>query len=153
MSKRGTLTAGAVGLAALMALSGCAQVRKVSGRMVTTAPCENVSTSIYFETGADQLSEPARQIVAESARMVSNCQIGELQLVGLADPTGTPAANVELSNRRAQAVLDAYVAQGVNIPRYNIVAAGERGATGAGGVVEPIRRRVEVTLVVGRKPT
>ncbi|HEX8233027.1 MAG TPA: OmpA family protein [Caulobacteraceae bacterium] len=144
----------ALGLAAVVALEGCAQMQGARSRvagMVARQPCENVSTTFYFESGSDQLSDPAKQVVAETAKMVGNCQVGELQLVGLADPAGAPAANVELSNRRAQAVLDAFVAQGVNIPRFNIVAAGERGATGASGVVEPIRRRVEATLVVGRQ--
>lgn len=154
MGKRRNWTIIAASLAALMTLEGCAQVRGARSRMsgmLVRQPCENISTTFYFETGSAELSDPAKQVVAETAKTVGNCQVGELRLVGLADPAGAPAANVELSNRRAQAVLDAFVAQGVNIPRFNIVAAGERGATGASGVVEPIRRRVEATLVVGRR--
>ncbi len=153
MGKRRNWAVCAAGLAALMALEGCAQMgaaRSRVSRIVARQPCENISTTIYFETGSADLSDPAKAIVAETARTVGNCQVGELQLVGLSDPAGAPAANVELSNRRAQTVLDAFVAQGVNIPRFHIVAAGERGATGASGVVEPIRRRVEATLVIGR---
>jgi len=138
----------------VVALGGCAQMgaaRSHVSNMFDKRPCENVDATFYFESGSADLSDPAKQIVAETAKQVGNCQVGELRLVGLADPAGAPAANIELSNRRAQAVLDAYVAQGVNIPSYHIVAAGERGAQGASGVVEPIRRRVEATLVVGRR--
>jgi peptidoglycan-associated lipoprotein len=156
MTKAMRRASAALALAAAVAVAGCAQMRgardRISG-MVDATPCENVSTTVYFESGSADLSEPARQIVAESAKMVGNCRVGELHLVGLADPAGAPAANVELSNRRAQSVLDAYVAQGLNVPRFHIVAAGERGARAPSGIVEPIRRRVEVTLVLGREPT
>ena len=74
----------------------------------------------------------------------------ELSLVGLADPTGAPEANLALSQKRADNVLAAFVHAGLPVPKYTLVAAGDKGAVTPSGAVEPVRRQVDATVVVSR---
>lgn len=131
------------------ALAGCAQLKKQVHRVVTPG-CQDANVTLYFESGSDALTDAGKQIVAVTARRLKSCTVKELKLVGLADPTGSPAANVELSQRRADHVLEAFVREGVPAPKYNLVAAGDEGAVKAGGVIDPVRRRVDVTVVVSK---
>ena len=133
------------GLAALV-LAGCAGVQRVQ-RMVYS-PCHDTSVSLYFDTGSDALTDAGRQIVQITSKRLRPCMVQELKLVGLADPAGSPATNLELSQRRANTVLDAFVRAGTPVPKYTLVAGGDKGAVTPSGVVEPVRRRVDVTLVV-----
>jgi len=76
--------------------------------------------------------------------------VRELSLVGLADPTGAPEANLALSQKRADNVLAAFVHAGLPVPKYTLVAAGDKGAVTPSGAVEPVRRQVDATVVVSR---
>ena len=137
---------------AALAIAGCAQVRKVTHMPPATTPagCQDAQVTLYFESGSDAVTDVGRQIVAVTAKRLKSCQVQELRLVGLADPVGSPAANVELSQRRADHVLEAFVRAGVPAPKYSLMASGDEGAVKAGGVIDPVRRRVEVTVVVGK---
>jgi outer membrane protein OmpA-like peptidoglycan-associated protein len=141
----------AVGISAL-ALSGCTSVKKEYATLQGQGQgrCHDESLTLYFDTGSDALTDAGRQIVAVTSRRLKSCQVKELKLVGLSDPAGSPAANLELSQRRANTVLDAFVRDGTPVPKYTLVARGEAGAVAASGAVEPVHRRVDVTLVVGR---
>ena len=138
----------AAGLTAL-ALAGCAQLRPHHG-VVSQGGCQNESLTLYFDTGSDVLTDAGRQIVALTAGRLASCKVRELRLLGLADPTGSPAANLDLSRRRADRVLDAFVHNGVPVPKYTLVARGDQGAITPSGAIEPIRRQVDVTVIVGR---
>jgi outer membrane protein OmpA-like peptidoglycan-associated protein len=76
--------------------------------------------------------------------------VKDLNLVGLADPTGSPQVNLALSQHRADNVLEAFVKAGLPVPKYTLVAAGQNGAVTAGGAVVPVRRQVDVTVVMAR---
>jgi peptidoglycan-associated lipoprotein len=133
---------------AALAIAGCAQVQKV-GHIVTPG-CQDASLSLYFESGSDALTDAGAQIVTVTAKRLKSCTVKELRLTGLADAAGSPAANIELSQRRADHVLAAFVRAGLPTPKYNLVAAGDQGAVKVAGVVEPLRRRVDVTVVVSK---
>ncbi len=131
--------------AGLLAASGCANVHRMA-----FGPCHNTTVTLYFETGSDTVTDVGQQIVTLTANRLKACPVKDLKLLGLADPTGTPQNNLELSQRRAQNVLNAFVKAGLSIPHYTLVAAGQKGAVQANGAVEPLRRQVDVTVVVGR---
>ena len=136
--------AGAVLVA--VALAGCMSVQRV--QQMVYSPCHNTDVTLYFDTGSDTLTDAGRQIVAITSKRLRACTVKDLKLVGLADPVGSAAANIELSQRRANNVLDAFVRAGTPVPKYTLVAGGDKGAVMPGGVIEPVRRRVDVTLVV-----
>ncbi len=138
----------AVLVLAPLAITGCAQVQKVTH--VALPGCQNANLTLYFETNSDTLTDAGRQIVSVTAKRLKSCKVTELKLVGLTDPVGSPASNIELSQRRADHVLEAFVREGVPAPKYSLSAEGDKGAVHPSGAVEPVRRRVDVTVVVSK---
>jgi len=68
-------------------------------------------------------------------------------LTGTADRTGNPVVNLELSQRRAAAVLQGLLDRGIPGDRFQVLAKGETDLpvpTDA-GVAELQNRRVEIT--------
>jgi outer membrane protein OmpA-like peptidoglycan-associated protein len=146
----------AAGSLLAMGLGACTSMKKPppQGAHATpqakaaVSPCQEATLTLYFDTGSDALTSAGRQIVSLTSQRLRGCQVQELRLVGLSDPAGTPQANVELSQRRADSVLDAFVKAGTPVPKYTLVAAGSKDAVAPTGAVEPLHRRVDVTVVV-----
>ncbi len=134
-------------MAALLA-SGCSTGRHA--QLAAASPCRDTTVTLYFEPNADHVSDIGRQIIGAEAGRLKGCPVRELSLVGLADPAGAPQANLELSKRRAEGVRDAFIRAGLPVERFTLVARGETGAERPSGVVEPVRRRVDVVVVMGR---
>jgi outer membrane protein OmpA-like peptidoglycan-associated protein len=138
-----------VGMAAAAAtLAGCMSMQRSYASL--QGRCRDQQLTLYFDTGSDALTDAGRQLVDLASRRLRSCQVKELRLLGLSDPAGSPEANLLLSKRRADTVLDAFVRAGVPAPKYTLVARGEQGALAPNGAVEPVRRRVDVTVVAGR---
>ena len=97
--------------------------------------------SVLFARGDAQLDATAQGVVrAQSAAVMA---IGTaITITGYADRTGNPAANAELAKRRAIAVRDALVAQGVNAER--ITLAPPVTVTGSGSDTDA--RRVDIAV-------
>ncbi len=135
--------------AAAMALGGCASVGQMRDRAFS--PCRHDTTvTLYFDTGQDTVTDIGQQIVAATAKRLSACKVREIRLLGLADASGSAQANLDLSKRRAESVLHAFVVAGLPVPKYTLVAAGDKGAVNAEGAAEPVRRRVDVVVAVDR---
>ncbi len=126
-------------------LAGCQTVHRA-----INSPCRDTKLTLYFESNSETLTDAGRQIVELTARRLRGCAVKNLDLVGLADPTGSPEINLTLSQHRANNVLEAFVRAGLPVPKYSLVAAGEKGAVTAGGAVVPLRRQVDVTVVMAR---
>jgi OOP family OmpA-OmpF porin len=69
-------------------------------------------------------------------------------VVGHTDLSGSPAYNVRLSERRAKAVADALVGQGVNAGALQVDWKGETmpAVATADGVKEPLNRRSTIDI-------
>ena len=128
-------------------LAGCNTTRPL---LASSSPCQNTTVTLYFESGSEALTDAGKQIVGLTAKHLQGCKVRELSLVGLADPTGSAQVNLTLSQHRADNVLTAFVHAGLPVPKYNLVAAGQKGAMTSNGAVEPLRRQVDVTVVVDR---
>lgn len=103
---------------------------------------------LFFDWARAEIPPEARGIVADAA---ANIQAGDVETVvvtGFADTSGSAKANQRLSERRAQAVRDALVAQGV--PAAIIVTQGrgedELIVPTGGNQREPQNRRVRIDL-------
>ena len=132
-------------VATLAGLAGCATQHRV---VATASPCQNTTVTLYFESGSETLTSAGQQIVGLTAKRLQGCRVRELSLVGLADPSGSAQVNLALSQHRADNVLSAFVKAGLPVPKYTLLAAGQKGAVTASGAVEPVRRQVDVTVVV-----
>ncbi|WP_156367692.1 OmpA family protein [Brevundimonas sp. Leaf363] len=135
-------------------LSGCGMT-KMSTReqlVATPATCVAQRFDVYFADSEAGLTPAARQAIGATAELLKGCKINRVQVLGLADARGGQAANLNLSERRAQAVAAALTEAGWPAPVFDVSAAGDSGATTDAGVREPLRRRTEV-LVEAVNPT
>ena len=103
---------------------------------------------VFFDWDRADLTDRARQIIAEAAEASTRVQTTRIDVQGNADSSGTPAYNQALSLRRARAVEAELVRHGVPGGEIAIQAFGDTRplvATGP-GVREPQNRRVAIIL-------
>lgn len=103
---------------------------------------------VYFDFNKSALMPEAQQIVKRVADVAKSDPNLHIVLIGKADRSGTDAYNLKLSQRRADAVADALVKDGVAKNRIEARWVGERQppVPTANGVREPRNRVVEINL-------
>ena len=103
---------------------------------------------VFFDWDRADLTDRARQIVAEAASASTKVQYTRIEVQGNADRSGTPAYNQRLSLRRAQTVAAELVRLGVPRTAIDIQAFGDTRplVPTAAGVREPQNRRVAIIL-------
>ncbi len=103
---------------------------------------------VFFDWDRADLTDRARQIVAQAAQATTRVQVTRIEVSGHTDTTGTARYNQALSVRRADNVAAELVRLGV--PREAITTQGygfSRPLVSTGpGVREPQNRRVEIVL-------
>ena len=82
---------------------------------------------VFFDFGSATLSPDARATLAEAATVAKSTPNSTTRVTGFTDTVGSEAANTALATRRAGAVRDALIANGVNPGSISIVGAGEAG--------------------------
>jgi outer membrane protein OmpA-like peptidoglycan-associated protein len=118
--------------------------------VVTPPPAREAARTylVFFDWDRADLTDRARQIIAEAAQATTRVQVTRIQVNGHTDLSGTARYNQGLSVRRATNVANELVRLGV--PRSAISVQGF-GMTRplvptALGVREPQNRRVEIIL-------
>jgi OOP family OmpA-OmpF porin len=103
---------------------------------------------VFFDWDRADLTDRARQIIAEAATASTRVQTTRIEVQGNADRSGTPAYNQGLSVRRARAVAAELVRRGVPQGAINVQGFGDSRplVPTAAGVREPQNRRVEIIL-------
>jgi iron complex outermembrane receptor protein len=103
---------------------------------------------VFFDWDRADLSERARQIVAQAAQASTKVQTTKIEVNGYTDLSGTVPYNQKLSVRRAQTVRTELVRDGVAESEISIHGYGESNplVPTARGVREPQNRRVEIIL-------
>jgi peptidoglycan-associated lipoprotein len=146
MTKIGTYAATA-GLCAALAITGCSTVRNARDRIVKPqVRCADLTVQIYFEPDSAEVTSEGRAVLQAAAGQAKGCKVQAVSVLGLADAAGAPAANLELSRRRADAVARVLVATGLPAAEFDTAAIGQAGAVTAAGDTRPLRRRADVTL-------
>ena len=116
--------------------------------VMAAAPAAMRSYLVFFDWNRADLSDRARQIIAEAAQSRASQQVTRIEVNGYADRSGPAQFNEVLSLRRAEAVAAELLRRGV--PRNEIVTRGFGEANPlvptADGVREPQNRRVEIIL-------
>lgn len=137
---------GIAALAGALALGACATPMRRDEIVTSSSMCMPVRFDIYFRENEARLTDAADQAVEAAAAVLRTCDVRSIQVLGLADATGASESNLSLSQRRARTVAQALNAAGLPTPAFDVTAAGDAGATTAGGVSEPLRRRTEVVV-------
>ena len=114
------------------------------------APVQTVARTylVFFDWNRADLTDRARQIIAEAATARTTVRSTRIEVSGHADRSGSDAYNQALSMRRAEAVAAELTRRGVPRAEMHIQAFGESRplVPTADGVREPQNRRVEIVL-------
>lgn len=112
------------------------------------APAQARSFIVFFDWNRADLTERARQIIAEAAQQARAQRTTRIEVAGHADRSGTVQYNQALSRRRAETVAAELVRLGVAREEITITALGESQplVPTADDAREPQNRRVEIVL-------
>ncbi|MDB5376172.1 MAG: putative outer membrane protein [Rubritepida sp.] len=115
---------------------------------VAAAPAPARTYLVFFDWDRADLTDRARQIIADAAQNVRLVTSTRIEVSGHADRTGTAAYNQRLSVRRAEAVSAELVRRGISRDEITVQGFGfDRPLVPtAMGVREPQNRRVEIVL-------
>jgi outer membrane protein OmpA-like peptidoglycan-associated protein len=112
------------------------------------APQATRSFLVFFDWNRADLTERARQIVAEAVQHARAQRSTRIEVAGHADRSGTVPYNQALSRRRAETVAAELVRRGIAREEIAITAFGETQplVATADDVREPQNRRVEIVV-------
>ncbi|MEP3275203.1 MAG: OmpA family protein [Stappiaceae bacterium] len=111
-----------------MALSACQSVEEVATPNVTNAPASgysslktgseedfilNVGRRIYFTAGSSTLDSTAKVTLDSQAAWLNKNPSWKVKLQGFSDDPGDAAANLALSQKRADAAMNYIISKGV----------------------------------------
>jgi outer membrane protein OmpA-like peptidoglycan-associated protein len=106
------------------------------------------SFMVFFDWDRSNLSEQALTTIRQAASAYKQKGNARITATGHTDTSGTEAYNMALSLRRANAVKDALVREGVPATNISVLGRGEQGLLVQTGpnVREPQNRRVEIVI-------
>jgi outer membrane protein OmpA-like peptidoglycan-associated protein len=102
---------------------------------------------VYFDAGSTTIRKEDKAVLDHASRAYSEGKPIVMVLTGTADRTGDAKVNLEISQRRAAAVLQGLLARGIPADRFQVLAKGETElpVPTNEGVAELQNRRVEIT--------
>jgi outer membrane protein OmpA-like peptidoglycan-associated protein len=143
-------------LAALFLVTGCDTINGWMGWSQTPvaapapppAPPPTVSFMMFFDWDSAKLTPQALTAAHEAAEAFRARSATRATINGHTDTTGSNAYNMKLSAKRADAVKEALVKEGIPAAAIVVNSSGESGALvpTADQVKEPRNRRVEVVI-------
>jgi len=110
--------------------------------------------TVYFEVGSAGMSDEAKKQLTELAENAMKLKGYMIQVAGYTDSSGNAAYNQELSDKRAETVVN-YLQQNCKIPLFRVLAPEGMGESNPAGSNESQQgkkenRRVEVKVLVNR---
>lgn len=100
----------------------------------------DLSRNIFFDFDRATLTEDSETVLDQIAEIMKGHADGRYLISGFTDTRGSDSYNLDLSERRAMAVVDALVARGVPRSRLQARGAGERIALAEPATSDEIRR-------------
>lgn len=109
-------------------------------------PLGRADLRVTFVTGSAELTEAGQREAQKFAAALSSPLLAGMRFTieGHTDAVGNRAYNLDLSQRRAQAVVDYLVGKGVDRGRFDVVGYGFDKPLGGIAATAPLNRRVEV---------
>lgn len=118
-------------VAALMMIAACSSEQKVpeAGTSVTPGSIadfkQNVGDRVYFDTDLSNIREDGRGTLAKQAEWLKKYTNYPITIEGKCDERGTREYNIALGERRANAVRQYLVAQGIPAGRIKTISYGK----------------------------
>ena len=100
------------------------------GTKIELAPEKTAFSEVFFEVGVSMLSIKSTQELDKLAKYLKENPTVQVDVIGFADQSGSPAANEKLSKQRANECVNYLVAKGVNKNRFvisNITVVNKEG--------------------------
>ncbi len=115
---------------------------------VPTGPELPVTYMVFFDFDRSEITTGSERVIREAAGTATKAPVTRIVTTGHADRVGSDGYNMALSLRRAHAVRDILMREGVPERQIVIVAKGEREplVATADGTKEPRNRRVEIVV-------
>ena len=136
-----------IAAAALLGASSPVLAQTTPDPAIQQTAQEQDSLKIRFRTGSAAVSAEEQATLDQAARLFREGSPIVMVVAGGADTVGSPDANLALSVRRAEAVLDGLVARGIPAERLQLLGRGtsELAVDTEPGVDNPENRIVEIT--------
>ena len=103
---------------------------------------------ILFRTGSANISDESSEVLDELVRVLRACPNSEVEIAGHTDNVGDPDNNLDLSRRRAQAVVDYLVKEGIPASKLSAAGYGETRPVATNETAEGKARNRRIEFVV-----
>jgi outer membrane protein OmpA-like peptidoglycan-associated protein len=123
-------------------------VRDVFGPALEALPPEPRRFTLFFRFDSEELTDVSRMLLREVLAAVEQRPHSDIVVRGHTDTTGATARNFTLGLRRANTVRGLLVQTGLDPALIDVASHGEAEllVPTADNVVEPLNRRVEITV-------
>ena len=114
----------------------------------TGAPAKGADAlSVYFDSGSARLREQDAAVLDKAARSYRDGKPIVMVVSGATDAVGPAQMNLQLSQARADTVLQGLVSRGIPVDRFQVLAKGETepAVVTPPGVAEARNRRVDIS--------
>ena len=134
-------------IVAASALGACSDPA-VTPPSTPAPPVAPASYMTFFEFGSIKLSDQSLATISQAAQVYKTKANARVSVTGYADTVGSAAANMQLSQRRADAVKGGLVKAGVPAAAITTAASGDTGLLVNTGAQqnEPRNRRVAIVI-------
>ena len=111
------------------------------------APSTPSSLVLHFDPGSAAVRPQDVALLDQASRLYRAGNPIVMIVTGSADTTGSPAANLRLSEQRANNVLQGLVSRGIPVERFQVIAKGQTdpAAPTPPATADERNRRVEIT--------
>ena len=109
--------------------------------------------AILFNTGSSQLSPLADATLSRVAYNLKQFPNSDMTIVGYTDNTGSEQLNLQLSQQRANAVMNYLISQGISSNRLKAIGNGWNNPIASNATAEgrAQNRRVEMYITAGQE--
>ena len=147
----------AISLSISLALATCASFAIAGSQTPVRASIDGdrivTTRKIQFVTGRVSVTAASAPVIARIAESMKSSAVNDFVIEAHTDSSGDEAQNLELSQARASAVIDALVRRGVDRTRLRGVGRGSAAPIVSPTSAEPWRnRRVEILIVMRSAP-
>jgi OOP family OmpA-OmpF porin len=114
-----------------------------------SAPVHSMTMQVRFENGSAKLTDDATAELAKYVTAMKDPKLADMKFVvgGHTDSKGSRTTNMDLSQRRAQAVVDYLVGNGIPQDRLTAKGYGPDQPLAGTSARNPVNRRVELVRV------